>query len=177
MGATSTEGTGSGAVENSFPRIQNNIKPENVRNLSNIVDLTAFSGDLLVGTLWASDLESDDQESVIWASSNTEYLGLWWGGQRDMESDYGPAVSITVGNQNLDDNLDGGDYSEDEHQVNIDVDDNNWRFHNNGIMTLPDGGDIKDFDGNNIWIKISSLKTLASTSADFAAFKAAIAAL
>jgi hypothetical protein len=177
MGATSTEGTGNGAVENSFPRIQNNIKPENVRNLSNITDLTSFSGDLLVGTLWASDLESDDQESVIWASNNTEYLGLWWGGQRDMEENYGPAVSITVGNHSLDDNLDGGDYSEDEHQVNIDVDDNNWRFHDNGIMTLPDGGDIKDFNNNNIWIKISDLKTLVSSCADFAAFKTAIAAL
>lgn len=177
MGATSTEGTGNGAVENSFPRIQNNIKPENVRNLSNIVDLTAFSGDLLVGTLWASDQESTDQESVIWASSNTEYLGLWWGGQRDMEGGYGPAVSITVGNYSLDDNLDGGNYSEDEHQVNIDVDDNNWRFRNDGIMTLPDGGSIKDFNDNDIWVKISDLKTLVSNCADFAAFKTAIAAL
>ena len=177
MAATTTEGTGNGSVERSFPRIQNNIKPENVRNLSNITDLTSFSGGLLVGTLWASDQESTDQESVVWASSDTEYLGLWWGGKRNMEGGYGPDVSITVGNRNLDDNIDGGNSLNHQHQVNIDVDDNNWRFHDNGIMTLPDGGDIKDFNGNNIWIKISDLKTLVSNCADFAAFKTAIAAI
>jgi len=175
MAATTTEGRGNGAVENSFPRIQNNIKPENVRNLSNITDLTAFTGGLLVGTLGAS--RQNDQESVIWASSNTEYLGLWWGGQRDMMPSYGPDVSITVGNHNLDDNLDGGNSLNHQHQVNIDVDDNNWRFHNDGIMTLPDGGNIKDFNGNAIWIKISDLKTLTAAAADFDAFKTAIAAL
>ena len=177
MGATSIEGTGNGAVERSFPRIQNNIKPENVQNLSNITDLTSFTGDLLIGTLWASDQRRDDKESVIWASSDTEYLGLWWGGQRDWEDNYGPDVSITVGNRNLDDHIDGGNSANDEHQVNIDVDDYNWRFHNDGIMTLPDGGTIKDFNGNDIWVKISDLKTLASNAADFAAFKTAIAAL
>lgn len=177
MAATTTEGTGHGAVERSFPRIQNNIKPENVRNLSNITDLTAFSGDLLVGTLWASDQENPDQESVIWASSDTEYLGLWWGGKRNMESGYGPDVSITIGNRNLDDNIDGGNSLNHQHQVNIDVDDNNWRFHNDGVLALPIGGDIKNSSGNAIWIKISDLKTLTAAAADFAAFQTAIAAL
>ena len=174
MAATSKEGTGRGSAEKSFPRIQNNIKPENVRNLSPITNLTAFSGDLLVGSLWPA---GNDKESVIWAPSDSEYLGLWWGGQINTDEGYGPAVSITVGNYSLDDNLSGGDYSEDELQVNIDVDDNNWRFKFDGTMTLPDGGDINDSNGDPIWIKISELKTIVSAAADFDAFKTAIAGL
>ena len=172
MAATSKEGTGKGSAEKSFPRIQNNIKPENVRNLSPIPDLSSFSGDLLVGTLHPY---GGDKESVIWASSDSEYLGLWWGGQINTDPGYGPAVSITVGNYSLDDNLDGGDFSEDELQVNIDVDDNNWRFKFDGTMTLPDGGDINDSNGDPIWIKISELQSIVAAAADFDAFKAAIA--
>ena len=137
MAATSTEGTGKGSVEKSHPRIQNNIKPENVRNLSPIPELTAFSGEILVGTLNPSD---DDKESVIWAPSSSEYLGLWWGGQINTDQGYGPAVSITVGNHSLDDNLQGGSFSEDELQVNIDVDNNNWRFNVDATLSLPDLG-------------------------------------
>ena len=174
MAATSTEGTGKGSVEKSLPRIQNNIKPENVRNLSPIPELTAFSGEILVGTLNPSD---DDKESVIWAPSSSEYLGLWWGGQINKDQGYGPAVSITVGNHSLEDNLRGGSFSEDELQVNIDVDNNNWRFKYDGTMTLPEGGDINDYNGDPIWIKISELKTIVSAAADFDAFKIAIAAL
>jgi len=173
MGATTSEGTGAGAVENSWPRIQNNIKPENTTNykLSSIADLTAFSGDLLVGTLHPNE---SDAESVIWANPNTEYVGLWYGGQRNLEDGYGPDVSVTVGNLGLDD----PDFTwPDGLQVNIDVGSNNWHFGNDGILNIPDGGDIKDVNGDEIWIKISTLKTIAAGAADFNAFKAAIAAL
>lgn len=174
MGATTTEGTGAGAVENSWPRIQNNIKPENTLNykLSSIENLTAFSGDLLIGTLHPNE---GDAESVIWANPNTEYVGLWYGGQRNLEEGYGPDVSITVGNMALDDAY--GNPWDDGFQVNIDVGSNNWHFGNDGILNIPVGGDIKDVNGDEIWIKISTLKTIAAGAADFNAFKAAIAAL
>lgn len=172
MGATTTEGTGAGAVENSWPRIQNNIKPENTTSYKPESHLTAFSGDLLIGTLHPNE---SDAESVIWADANTEYVGLWYGGQRDLESGYGPDVSITVGNESLDDNI--GTYWNSGLQVNIDVGDNNWHFGNNGILNIPNTGNIKYENGNEIWIKISTLKTIVANSADFNAFKTAIATL
>ena len=64
--------------------------------------VVTFPGNFLIGTLWPNDPYTPpsfgDKESVVWAKDDTEYLGLWWGG--DMiypEIDYGPIAGIMIG--------------------------------------------------------------------------------
>ena len=56
-------------------------------------------GNMMIGTLWPNDpMPGGDKESVVWAKDDTEYLGLWWGG--DMiypEQGYGPVAGIMIG--------------------------------------------------------------------------------
>ena len=97
-----------------------------------------LSGNLWVGTL-------NDGDSVLWAPDTSEYVGLWYGGERDPEAlnGYGPNVSITVGNEAFDDPNVTVNWP-DGPQVNIDVDDKNWHFAADGILTLPFGSTIND---------------------------------
>ena len=95
---------------------------------------------VLTGNLWIGTWQ--DNDSVLWAPDTSEYVGLWYGGERDPEAPYGPNVSITVGNESLDDNLGSG--WADGLQINLDVDDKNWHFAADGILTLPFGSTIND---------------------------------
>ena len=99
-------------------------------------DMLQLSGNLWVGT-W------QDGDSVLWADDTvSEYVGLWYGGERANVSGYGPNVSITVGNEPIDDNLIGG--WADGLQINLDIGDKNWHFAADGILTLPVGSTITD---------------------------------
>jgi hypothetical protein len=89
---------------------------------------------VLTGNLWVGTW--NDNDSVLWAPDTSEYVGLWYGGERDPEANYGPNVSITVGNEPIDDNLLGGWAN--GLQINLDVDDKNWHFAADGNLTFPD---------------------------------------
>jgi hypothetical protein len=95
---------------------------------------------VLTGNLWVGTW--NDGDSVLWAPDTSEYVGLWYGGERDPEANYGPNVSITVGNEPIDDNLGSG--WADGLQINLDVDDKNWHFAADGNLTLPQGSSIND---------------------------------
>ena len=93
-----------------------------------------LSGNLWVGT-WK------DGDSVLWADDTvSEYVGLWYGGERANVPGSGPNVSITVGNVSLEDGMPGS--WDDGLQINLDVDDKNWHFDADGVLTLPTGGHI-----------------------------------
>jgi hypothetical protein len=90
--------------------------------------------------------EVNDGDSVIWVDPgpDTEYLGLWYAGETDLNGNYGPRVSVNIGYV-----IDDGDYTP-EHQdhqpetdlVNINVAGANWNFRDDGMITLPNGGVI-----------------------------------
>ena len=114
--------------------------------LAAIDGLVSFPGDLLIGTLWPEDpMPEGDKESVIWAKDDTEYLGLWWGGDQTYPEDgYGPVAGIMIGA--YDDMTD--DFSEDpspaDTNITIGINDsmgftNEWRFDRDGNITFPQG--------------------------------------
>ena len=54
------------------------------------------------GGLWVGNLK--DNDSVVWASEDAEYVGLWWAGNRNLEGPgYGPSAALTVGHDVTDD--------------------------------------------------------------------------
>jgi hypothetical protein len=96
-----------------------------------------------------------DDDVVIWAEDTAEYVGLWYGGNTDIENQgYGPQAAITVGNTTNDDMYYGPDNGgntnydwPDGPQVNIDIGENNWHLDSNGDLTLPGGGGIRTQPG------------------------------
>ena len=139
---------------------QPNINPtfDSIRFGDNTVMTTAATPGLTIdsdgktvlgGNLWIGTVNDDD--SVLWAPDTSEYIGIWYGGYRDLQQGgYGPNVSITVGNISLDDNFGAG--WPDGGQVNIDIFDKNWHFGDDGNLTLPAGGTINYSDGSNALI-------------------------
>jgi len=97
----------------------------------------------------------NDDDVVIWADDKAEYVGLWYGGNTDIENQgYGPQAAITVGYTTNDDMYygpdDGGNSNydwPDGPQVNIDIGTNNWHFDEHGILTLPANGGINSQPG------------------------------
>jgi hypothetical protein len=115
--------------------------------------VVAFPGDLLIGTLWPEDPingMSGDKESVVWAKDDTEYLGLWWGGDQTYpEMGYGPVAGIMIGAYaRMTDDF-TGDPSPADTNVTIGINDSNgdtleWRFDRDGMFTLPQGSTISE---------------------------------
>jgi len=116
---------------------------------TDVLGVVTFPGDLLIGTLWPEDpMPEGDKESVIWAKDDTEYLGMWWGGDQTYPEDgYGPVAGIMIGA--YDDMTD--DFSEDpspaDTNITFGINDstgftNEWRFDRDGNLTLPTGGHI-----------------------------------
>ena len=92
--------------------------------------------------------EISDGDAVLWVdpSPDTEYLGLWWGGNTDYSHNgYGPAAGINIG-------IDGWDDSQDDvdpdTQINIGIGQLYWKFDANGVLNLPD--DIGDIQRNGV---------------------------
>ena len=114
--------------------------------LTDVDGVVTFPGDMLVGTLWPDDpLPGGDKESVVWAKDDTEYLGLWWGGDQTYpESGYGPVTGIMIGSNDsgslTDDFSDNA--SPEGTRVVVGVNDdtgytNEWTFDRDGSLTTP----------------------------------------
>lgn len=125
--------------------------------LTDVDGVVAFPGDFLIGTLWPNDpMPMGDKESVIWAKDDTEYLGLWWGGDQTYPEDgYGPVAGIMIGayDEMTDDFT--GDPSPADTTITIAINNSlgdtlEWVFDRDGNLTLPDyGGDILTNGGGN----------------------------
>jgi hypothetical protein len=116
---------------------------------TDVLGVVTFPGDLLIGTLWPEDpMPGGDKESVIWAKDDTEYLGMWWGGDQTYPEDgYGPVAGIMIGA--YDDMTDDftGDPSPADTNITFGINDstgftNEWRFDRDGTTTFPTGGRI-----------------------------------
>jgi uncharacterized protein (UPF0333 family) len=66
--------------------------------------VVTFPGNFLIGSLHPDNPytgpsgPSGDKESVVWAKDDSEYLGLWWGGDQTYpDSGYGPVAGIMIG--------------------------------------------------------------------------------
>ena len=65
--------------------------------------LVQFPGNMLIGSAHPDDPYDNntglgDKESVVWADNDTEYLGLWWGGDLTYPNvSYGPLAGIMIG--------------------------------------------------------------------------------
>ena len=109
--------------------------------------LVTFPGDLLIGTLWPEDpMPGGDKESVVWAKDDTEYLGLWWGGDQTYpDSGYGPVAGIMIGTGD-----EGGSMTDDftndpspaDTNITIAINDSTgntleWVFDRDGQTTFP----------------------------------------
>lgn len=117
--------------------------------LTDVDGVVTFPGNLLIGTLWPEDpLPMGDKESVVWAKDDTEYLGLWWGGNQTYPNpQYGPIAGIQIGTGNTDDFT--GDPSPADTKIIIGINDSNgdtleWRFDRDGMLTLPQGSTINE---------------------------------
>ena len=115
--------------------------------LTDVDGVVTFPGDLLIGTLWPEDpMPGGDKESVVWAKDDTEYLGLWWGGDQIYpDLDYGPVAGIMIGTGD-----EGGSMTDDFSDnaspefTNITIaindsagDTNTWVFDRDGNLTMP----------------------------------------
>ena len=109
--------------------------------------LVTFPGDLLIGTLWPEDpMPGGDKESVVWAKDDTEYLGLWWGGDQTYPDEgYGPVAGIMIGAYDgMTDDF-TNDPSPADTNITSAINDSvgetlEWRFDRDGILTFPDSG-------------------------------------
>ena len=110
---------------------------------SGIVDvdgIVTFPGNFLIGTLHP---DGEDKESVVWAKDDTEYLGLWWGGDQIYPtSSYGPVAGIQIGTGDIDDFTSNA--SPVGTHIAIAVNDSNgdtntWVFDRYGKFIYPDG--------------------------------------
>ena len=132
--------------------------------LTDVDGLVTFPGDLLIGTLFPEDpMPGGDKESVVWAKDDTEYLGLWWGGDQIYpESFYGPVAGIMIGPN--DDNSLTDDFTDNASPVGTsivaainDKDGNTleWRFDRDGKTTFPDNT-ITPVAGNDLAINAAN---------------------
>jgi hypothetical protein len=110
--------------------------------LTDVDGVVTFPGDLLIGTLWPEDpMPGGDKESVVWAKDDTEYLGLWWGGDQTYpENGYGPVAGIMIGSNdegNLTDDFGMGSPAGTKISlaVNGDMETKEWIFDRDGILT------------------------------------------
>jgi hypothetical protein len=126
--------------------------------LTDVDGVVTFPGDLLIGTLWPEDpMPEGDKESVVWAKDDTEYLGLWWGGDQTYpEPGYGPVAGIMIGA--YDDMTDDftGDPSPADTNITIAINDSTgttlaWVFDRTGNLTLPEGGTISETGTNSAY--------------------------
>ena len=113
--------------------------------LTDVDGVVTFPGDFLIGTLWPNDpMPGGDKESVVWAKDDTEYLGLWWGGDQTYPlSGYGPVAGIMIG---AGDGSSTDDFSENASPVGtsvvVGVNDstgytNEWTFGRDGTFNTP----------------------------------------
>ncbi|CAB4122936.1 hypothetical protein UFOVP29_105 [uncultured Caudovirales phage] len=121
--------------------------------LTDVDGVVAFPGDLLIGTLWPDGF---DKESVVWAKNDTEYLGLWWGGDQIYpEPYYGPVAGIMIGAYDSMTDDFTGNASPVDTTITIAINNSlgdtlSWVFDRDGNLTLPDyGGDILTNGGDN----------------------------
>ena len=118
--------------------------------------VVTFPGDFLIGTLHV-DQPGSEKESVVWAKDDTEYLGLWWGGDQIYPEsiNYGPVAGIMIGD------AEGAtdDFTENASPVGtnitIGINDsvgftNEWRFDRDGTTTFPTGGRISATKGGTM---------------------------
>jgi hypothetical protein len=118
--------------------------------------VVTFPGDMLIGTLWPNDPvtgptgpsgPSGDKESVVWAKDDTEYLGLWWGGDQIYPEElYGPVAGIMIGYGEgaTDDFVDrpAPEGTAITLAINGASDTLPWIFDYDGFLTFPTGGKI-----------------------------------
>ena len=100
------------------------------------------------GGLWVGNIKDD---SVVWASEDSEYLGLWWAGNRDIsQPGYGAYAAINVGAHTPDD-MDN-EYPPDT-QINLAIgSDYTWTFGANGSLTFPNDSFIQeDIEGTGFF--------------------------
>ena len=95
--------------------------------------------------------EVRDGDAVIWAqpkqSGNTEYLGLWWAGNTDVQSGYGPDAAITIGTDNPDDMNDSIDVDPNT-QIGLAIGDQRWKFAYDGTLEIPGHGWERETTGD-----------------------------
>ena len=125
--------------------------------LTDVDGVVTFPGDLLIGTLWPEDpMPGGDKESVVWAKDDTEYLGLWWGGDQTYpDSGYGPVAGIMIGtgdSSNMTDDF-SADPSPEDTAITIAINDsagdtNTWVFDRDGNLTLPGNHSIGTGEGS-----------------------------
>ena len=102
--------------------------------------IVTFPGNFLIGTL---NPDGEDKESVVWAKDDTEYLGLWWGGDQIYPtSSYGPVAGIQIGTGDPDHFISNA--SPVGTHIAIAVNDssgntNIWSFGRDGKFIYPDG--------------------------------------
>jgi len=105
---------------------------------TDVLGVVTFPGDLLIGTLWPN---GSDKESVVWAKDDTEYLGLWWGGDQTYpEAFYGPVAGIMIGIDGTDDFTHQTPSPVDTKitlAINGDMNTLKWVFDRDGGLTLP----------------------------------------
>ena len=120
--------------------------------LTDVDGVVTFPGDFLIGTLWPDDpMPGGDKESIVWAKDDTEYLGLWWGGDQIYpESGYGPVAGIMIG---AGDGSLTDDFSENASPEGTSVviglnDDtgytNEWTFNRDGTTIFPNGSKLSN---------------------------------
>ena len=127
--------------------------------LAEVDGLVSFPGDLLIGTLWPDDPLPGDKESVIWAKDDTEYLGMWWGGDQIYpENNYGPVAGIMIGTD--EENSMTDDFTENASPVGTNITfgindsmgfTNEWRFDRDGTTTFPTGARISNTKGGTVF--------------------------
>ena len=135
--------------------------------LAEVDGLVSFPGDLLIGTLWPDDPLPGDKESVIWAKDDTEYLGMWWGGDQIYpENNYGPVAGIMIGSN--DDGSLTDDFTENASPVgttitlavNGDMETKEWIFDRDGNTTFPNGIKFDDSEGNTFALDSTTISSI-----------------
>ena len=119
--------------------------------LTDVDGVVTFPGNFLIGTLWPNDpMPGGDKESVVWAKDDTEYLGLWWGGDQIYpEQGYGPVAGIMIGpsdnfgGSNTDDFTDTPSPEGTKITLGINGDGGTleWNFGRDGILVMPPGNE------------------------------------
>jgi len=124
--------------------------------------LVTFPGDFLIGTLWPTD-PGGDKESVVWAKDDSEYLGLWWGGDQIYpESNYGPVAGIQIGTGNTDDFADYPSPTDTTITLAINGDSGTleWVFNRDGSLTLPSGAGFAKGDSGVLKVNDGTTQSL-----------------
>jgi Major tropism determinant N-terminal domain len=97
-------------------------------------------GGMIVGTINST---GEDREQVVWATTDTEYLGLWWGNNNKYpDSGYGAYAGIHIGTDAAPDDM--LDNPPENTQINFNIGTEwNWWMDATGNFNIPVGGDIK----------------------------------